>query len=642
MNNTSGFEKKSASGLTLRVLIVGLLLVIINSYWINLFIPFYGGILHSYMSLFSNTVFTLLVILLLNPLLARIRPHFALHGSEALAIYIMLIMVSTVGGAPHLSYLAYMLPHPFWFASSENDWSNLFLGHIPDWMTVQNTQVLRGFYEGDSSFWMSQVFNSWIVPLLSWSIFMLVLFFVLMCMNTILRKQFTDYERLTYPITWLPLEMGKNPSSFFKNKLMWIGFGIAAGGGLLNGLSHLYPALPSLPIRALDNRITHLFLERPWNAVGTMLIALHPFAIGLSFFMPLDLAFSSLFFFFFGKAVLVLRSALGLQMDLYLDEQSEGAWIGLGLLALWVGRRHLKQVFALAATGKGKLDDSKEPMAYKWAIWGIVGGVLFLIFFAVKAGFSLWVFLLFIAIYFLMAISLTKVRAGLGPPMHEVIFKDPATTMVSALGTRTVGAKNLTLMSFLYWLNRVNTSHPMPNQLEAFRISEQAQLNSRKLTVVMLAALAVSIVTTWTVYYSHAYERGAGVGGGGIAWECFNRLQRWLNSPTEYNYPAIIAMGTGFGVTLILSALKLRFLWWPFHPIGYVIGTGRWGDLSFIWFPMLLCWALKLGILRYGGLQAYRRAIPFFAGLILGDYSMACVWGIIGWAFKRQMYQIWV
>ncbi|MDE0185070.1 MAG: hypothetical protein OXP71_06380 [Candidatus Poribacteria bacterium] len=642
MNNAHEFETKSASGLTYRVIFIGLILVIINSYWINLFIPFYGGILHSYMSLFSNTVFTLLVILLLNPLLARMHPHFALHGSEALAIYIMLIMVSTVGGAPHLSYLAYMLPHPFWFASSENDWSNLFLGHVPDWMTVKNPQVLRGFYEGDSSFWMSQVFNSWIVPLLTWSVFMLVLFFVLMCMNTILRKQFTDYERLTYPITWLPLEMGKNPSRFFANKLMWIGFGIAAGGGLLNGLSHLYPALPSLPIRALDNRITHLFLERPWNAVGTMLIALHPFAIGLSFFMPLDLAFSSLFFFFFGKAVLVLRSALGLQIDLYLDEQSEGAWIGLGLLALWVGRRHLKQVFAAAGRGKGHLDDSKEPMAYKWAIWGIIGGMIFLIIFAIKAGFSLWVFLLFIGIYFLMAISLTKVRAGLGPPMHEVIFKDPATTMVSALGTRTIGAKNLTLMSFLYWLNRVNTSHPMPNQLEAFRISEQAQLNSRKLTVVMLAALAVSIVTTWTVYFSHAYERGAGLAGGGIAWECFNRLQRWLNSPTEYNYPAIIAMGTGFGVTLILSALKLRFLWWPFHPIGYVIGTGRWGDLSFIWFPMLLCWALKLGILRYGGLQAYRRAIPFFAGLILGDYSMACLWGIIGWVLKRQMYQIWV
>ncbi len=642
MNSSSEFEKKSASGLTLRVLIIGLLLVIINSYWINLFIPFYGGILHSYMSLFSNTVFTLLVILLLNPLLARIRPHYALHGSEALAIYIMLIMVSTVGGAPHLSYLAYMLPHPFWFASSENDWDNLFLGHIPDWMTVQNTQVLRGFYEGDSSFWMSQNFNSWLVPLLTWSIFMLVLYFVLMCMNTILRKQFTDYERLTYPITWLPLEMGRKPASFFANKLMWIGFGIAAGGGLLNGLSHLYPALPSLPIRALDNRITHLFLERPWNAVGTMLIALHPFAIGLSFFMPLDLAFSSLFFFFFGKAVLVLRSAMGLQMNLYLDEQSEGAWIGLGLLALWVGRRHLKQVFTVAATGKGEIDDSKEPMTYKWAIFGIVGGVLFLIFFAAKAGLSLWVFLLFIAVYFLMAISLTKVRAGLGPPMHEVIFKDPATTMVSALGTRTIGAKNLTLMSFLYWLNRVNTSHPMPNQLEAFRISEQAQLNSRKLTVVMLASLAVSIIVTWTVYFSHAYERGAGLGGGGIAWECFNRLQRWLNSPTEYNYPAIIAMGTGFGVTLLLSAMKLRFLWWPFHPIGYVIGTGRWGDLSFIWFPMLLCWALKLGILRYGGLQAYRKAIPFFAGLILGDYSMACLWGIIGWALKRQMYQIWV
>ena len=113
MNNAHEFETKSASGLTFRVIFIGLILVIINSYWINLFIPFYGGILHSYMSLFSNTVFTLLVILLLNPLLARMHPHFALHGSEALAIYIMLIMVSTVGGAPHLSYLAYMLAASF-------------------------------------------------------------------------------------------------------------------------------------------------------------------------------------------------------------------------------------------------------------------------------------------------------------------------------------------------------------------------------------------------------------------------------------------------------------------------------------------------------------------------------------------------
>ena len=73
---------------------------------------------------------------------------------------------------------------------------------------------------------------------------MFVLYFVLICINVILRKQFTEHERLTYPITWMPLEMGRDISGFLRNKLMWLGFGIAAGISLLNGLAHLIPIRP--------------------------------------------------------------------------------------------------------------------------------------------------------------------------------------------------------------------------------------------------------------------------------------------------------------------------------------------------------------------------------------------------------------
>ena len=424
---------------------------------------------------------------------------------------------------------------------------------------------------------------------------------------------------------------------------MWIGFGIAAGGGLLNGLSHLYPGA-SLAAHPSVRQPNHTpFPRTPMECGRNNADCTSPVCYPAS---PSLCPWTWRFRRFFSSSLENLSSCSealwGCKWIFIWMNSREGAGIGLGLLALGVGRRHLKQVFSAAGRGKGHLDDSKEPMAYKWGDMGNRRGMIFLIIFAIKAGFSLWVFLLFIGIYFLMAISLTKVRGRPCPPMHEVIFKDPATTMVSALGTRTIGAKNLTLMSFLYWLNRVNTSHPMPNQLEAFRISEQAQLNSRRLTVVMLAALAVSIVTTWTVYFSHAYERGAGLAGGGIAWECFNRLQRWLNSPTEYNYPAIIAMGTGFGVTLILSALKLRFLWWPFHPIGYVIGTGRgWGTSHSSGFPCFSVGRSSWAFYAMAGCKPIPGRFRF-CGFNSGDYSMACLWGIIGWVLKRQMYQIWV
>ena len=87
--------------------------------------------------------------------------------------------------------------------------------------------------------------------------------------------------------------------------------------------------------------------------------------------------------------------------------------------------------------------------------------------------------------------------------------------------------------------------------------------------------------------------------------------------------------------------MKMRFLWWGLHPIGYVLGTGRLGgDMNFFWFPVLVGWAIKSIVLRYGGLRTYRSAIPFFAGLILGDYVIGAVWSLVGITLKIPTYKI--
>jgi len=45
---------------------------------------------------------------------------------------------------------------------------------------------------------------------------------------------------------------------------------------------------------------------------------------------------------------------------------------------------------------------------------------------------------------------------------------------------------------------------------------------------------------------------------------------------------------------------------------------------------MFLAWAVKAALLRYGGISAYRKALPFFLGLILGDFVTGAAWSIIG------------
>ena len=82
-------------------------------------------------------------------------------------------------------------------------------------------------------------------------------------------------------------------------------------------------------------------------------------------------------------------------------------------------------------------------------------------------------------------------------------------------------------------------------------------------------------------------------------------------------------MGFGFILACGLSWLRLFFLRFPLHPLGFVYGTGL-GAL--LWGSALLGWAIKLLVVRYGGAGTYRQLRPFFLGMILGELVLRVVW----------------
>jgi hypothetical protein len=113
-----------------------------------------------------------------------------------------------------------------------------------------------------------------------------------------------------------------------------------------------------------------------------------------------------------------------------------------------------------------------------------------------------------------------------------------------------------------------------------------------------------------------------------------------MQNPEPPNVPALIAMGAGYLFTVMLMALRMRFYWWPFHPVGYAVSSS-W-SLNIIWLPLLIAWIVKLLLLRYGGLKLYRDALPFFLGLILGEFVVGSLWTIIGIVMGIPSYGFWV
>ena len=76
----------------------------------------------------------------------------------------------------------------------------------------------------------------------------------------------------------------------------------------------------------------------------------------------------------------------------------------------------------------------------------------------------------------------------------------------------------------------------------------------------MLLAIVASPLAAFWVALHIGYESGAiEVWSGSV----FRRTQSWLNNPMPLNVPSILAMIFGLIFTFVLTAVRLRFLWWP-------------------------------------------------------------------------------
>ncbi len=191
---------------TWKSALVGLLLLPLSTYWVMRMeimsgnvggggSAFGGAHYSTCLSLFFNVIFIIVLLVGLNYIWQRLFSKAFLDKNEILTIYILLSMSTAVAGTDMLQILIPMLPHPFWFATQENEWANLFFRSLPPWLIVSNKSALTGFYEGESTFYTIAHIKAWIIPIISWSFFLMILLLIMFCTNIIIKRQWIEREK---------------------------------------------------------------------------------------------------------------------------------------------------------------------------------------------------------------------------------------------------------------------------------------------------------------------------------------------------------------------------------------------------------------------------------------------------------------
>ncbi len=635
------------TGIPWRALLIGLLILPVNAFWlIQMEMSAAGpvrvtsalGPYPTTYSLFANVVCLLVLLLAVNAVLRLWRPQWALSQAELLIVYAMLGIGSSITSVDFLDVLIPVLAHPTRHATASNRWESLFIPYLPDWFVVRDEAAVDDWYSGSANPYTWERFSAWLLPLAVWGAFILVLLWVMLCMNVLVRRQWTQHERLSYPIILLPLEMTDNPGAFVRQKLLWVGFALSGGICLLNGLHMFYPALPYIPVKMRD--ISPMFTAPPWNAIGWTPVSFYPFAIGMGFLLPADLLFSSWFFYFFFKAQRIVSAYFGWSYDRpnfpYVNEQCFGGYMGVAALAIWGTRRHIAQFVREAWRSHGE----DEPFSPRLALVGLALGMLFLVGFFWVSGLTLWVAVVSFMIYFGIAIACTRMRAELGPPAHDLHIGGPDYILTAALGTQFFSARDLTILTYFYGFNRAYRSLAMPIQLEAFKMGERKGIKPSHIALALVLASVGGLLSgCWAIYhfgYTRGVEERMALHMSYFGWEAFNRLSGWLGSPRPTDVHAVSAIGLGWGTVVALQVLRLKFSCFPLHPLGLPI-SGSW-TMNTIWLPLIIAWLAKVSVLRFGGLSTYRRALAFFYGLILGDFLIGCMWPIVGWWLGVNTY----
>lgn len=599
---------------------------------------------------------------------------------EALLIYVIMSVSLVTLEANGVRQLLASLTVTRYFAAPGNDYA-MFADLLPGWLTPPQENVIRDFYEGSAN---GQVpWGEWAWPLTAWSLLFMLIGLSLVCLNSLFRRPWSEHERLTYPLAELILQVApEGPSGWgqapdrqsragiprkgpvgqvpvpalplLRNPLFWVGVGIAA---IYDGSNIAHAFSPQIVAIGQQFELSNLLTERPWSYLRPITMTFRPEIIGLGYLVPVDVLLSVWSFFLLFRFENLFASIAGYQIGGFPFEtaQGMGAYFGLMVFLMWVGRNHLRQVVRMALGGQREEWDRRELLPSRLSFWGLVAGIIGFCVFCISAGMSPGLTIAYVLLTHGAALVYIRIRAQTGLPINYMVPREQVAESILALKPTSghfdkAELQSETVYAAISVISRMTFPQLGAFEMEGIRIGYRAGLRRRHVLTCLTYGLALGLILALGMHLTAYYSFGANVLDGGTtsggyraaqALSSFDRLHTRVVNRVPMDTRTNTARAVALVMTVVMLWLRVKFLRFPLNPLGLGI-SGSYGHS--IWFPAFMAWLSKTLIMRLGGPHTYRVAAPVFLGLAIGHILFAGgIWGLVG-AFSEDVakrYLMW-
>ena len=615
---------------------------------------------------FPLAPFYVLVWLMILTALARMlfKDRKLITAKELLVSWALMVLLSGVAWTGLARTFFINLTAPFHFATVENRWAEVLQPLLPGSWYPQSkdaiVSVYNGLTNGRQMGWFEILgkiqWDAWLSPLLTWTIFILLCYFVMVCIVNLLSKQPLYNERMNFPLLRVPFEMEEaldqtGLGRFFTNRFLIAGLTVPVCLHLLNGLSFYHPSIPQIPTLILAGK----YFPKVGLLSGffKLKIYIYPAFIGFAFLTSKQISFSFWFFFIIGTLLLGLLSVLGLNIPAAAlgvtfgptishpeETQMIGAYIVFFVFLAWLARFHFLDIVRQALGLKKGDNPESEWLSTRFAFWGFVLGSLAIVLWCHYFGIPfLFSFLVVLAFFMFTLVAMRVICQG--GIAYFTLTAAPMDGLMAFFGPKFFTSLGILVAAVIQKVLFVDLRESlMPSLLHARKITDQTRNNRfifLAIAITLIAGVAISFLAMLALCYKFGMRELQLDWATRTTITVYDNVYSLVESPVKPGDWVLIFSVAGAVVMLVLVICYHRFYWWPIHPIGYL--TAYSSAMWILWFSFFIGWACNALCMRYGGVGLFKKLRNFFIGLIIGDFFMAGTWAIIG-LFSHSSYLV--
>lgn len=625
-----------------------------------------------------------LAVLVVIPLLRAFRRTWAFAGQEVATVVVLMLAACSIPGHGLLNHFPQTLLLPSYWNSRDVGWQHAkLMSYVPHGLLVNDGEYDERLTEGfitsgraDKTRLLPVTavpWAAWRGPVLNWLPLIALCGMASICLALVVHRQWSQREHLRYPIAEFIRGLTDRPpgaalAPVFHRRWFWIGLSAVMAFHLINGLHEWFPAYAIEIPRYFEFR--EILAKCPSvglvpDGEGLVIVTFYPTVIAFAYFLSSEISLSlgiSQFVYVFAGVTLT-----GLGVNLATDYDTggpmgwyrAGAYLALGLVILYYGRRYYGEVLWSALTFR------KPRSAEPWAVWamrGFLAAAAGMVLYMADLGLAWTIALPAVLLIFLSFLGVSRISAETGLYFVQPGWQ-PLGILLGLMGGFALGPQGIIVLALVCIVLCMDQSQAtMPYVLHALKVADDMSLRPARVGASSIGAYVILVALATPIVIYANYNSGAT----GETWSWWrapampfttampevtallntDRLVDSVNlSPLERITPAnlqprpgMIAFAlAGLAIMLLGSLVRLRVPGWPIHPVMFLV-LGTWPMRAF-GYSFLVGWAVKRAATKYGGGARYESLKPLMIGVIAGEIAAAAFWlgvSVLYYLFTRH------